>query len=54
MWMVKLLVEEPDALMRARLELWEPWAGPCPGPPGHKRVRIQIVLLPRVRVYLLR
>jgi len=23
--MVKLLVEEPDALMRARPDLWEPW-----------------------------
>ena len=26
--------EEPDALMRARPDLWEPWAGNCPGPPG--------------------
>ena len=23
--MAKLLVEEPDALMRARPDLWEPW-----------------------------
>jgi hypothetical protein len=25
MWMAKLLAEEPDALMRARPGLWEPW-----------------------------
>ena len=24
-WMAKLLVEEPDALMHARPDLWEPW-----------------------------
>ena len=34
MWMAKLLVEEPDALMRARPGLWEPWEGNDPGPPG--------------------
>jgi hypothetical protein len=32
--MAKLSVEEPDALMCARPDLWEPWAGNCPGPPG--------------------
>ena len=32
--MAKLLVEEPDALMRARPGLWEPWEGNDPGPPG--------------------
>ena len=32
--MAKLLVEEPDALMRARPGLWEPWGGNDPGPPG--------------------
>ena len=32
--MAKLSVEEPDALMGARPDLWEPWAGNCPGPPG--------------------
>ena len=26
--------EEPDALMCARPDLWEPWAGNRPGPPG--------------------
>ena len=39
MWMAKLLVEEPDALMRARPGLWEPWEGNDPGPPGPPRVR---------------
>jgi hypothetical protein len=34
MWMAKLLVEEPYALMRARTDLWEPWVGNDPGPPG--------------------
>ena len=38
MWMAKLLVEEPDALMRARPGLWEPWGGNDPEPPGPKRV----------------
>ncbi len=33
-WVVNLTVEEPDALMCARPDLWEPWAGNCPGPPG--------------------
>jgi hypothetical protein len=33
--MVNLSVEEPYALMRARTALCEPWAGNCPGPPGH-------------------
>jgi len=32
--MVNLPVEEPDALVRARPDLWEPWVGNCPGPPG--------------------
>ncbi len=35
--MAKLSVDEPDALMCARPDLWEPWAGNCPGPPGHER-----------------
>ena len=26
--------EEPYALMRARTDLWEPWASNRPGPPG--------------------
>jgi len=39
MWMAKLLVEEPDALMRARPGLWEPWEGNDPGPTGPRRVR---------------
>lgn len=29
-WMAKLSVEEPDALMRARPALWEPWVGNHP------------------------
>jgi hypothetical protein len=33
--MANLSIEEPYALMRARTGLWEPWAGNCPGPPGH-------------------
>ena len=32
--MANLLVEEPDALMWARPDLWEPWGGNDPGPPG--------------------
>jgi hypothetical protein len=36
--MVNLSVEEPDALMRARPDLWEPWVGNDPGPPGPMRV----------------
>jgi hypothetical protein len=32
--MANLLVEEPDALMRARPDLWEPWVSNHPGPPG--------------------
>ena len=39
LWMVNLSVEEPDALMCARPDLWEPWAGNCPGPPGPTRLR---------------
>ena len=35
--MATLSVEEPDALMCARPDLWEPWAGKCPGPPGPPR-----------------
>ena len=35
--MANLSVEEPDALMCARPDLWEPWAGNCPGPPGPER-----------------
>jgi hypothetical protein len=31
---VNLSAEEPDALMRARPGLWEPWVGNCPGPLG--------------------
>jgi hypothetical protein len=27
LWVAKLLAEEPDALMRARPGLWEPWEG---------------------------
>jgi hypothetical protein len=38
--MAKLLVEEPDALMRARPGLWEPWEGNDPGPPGPKRTTL--------------
>ncbi len=49
--MANLSVEEPDALMCARPDLWEPWAGNCPGPPGPERattgVRTAAVLLPR-------
>ncbi len=33
-WMANLSVEEPDALVRARPGLWEPWVGNDPGPPG--------------------
>ena len=33
-WAAKLSTEEPDALMRARPGLWEPWGGNAPGPPG--------------------
>ena len=40
--MAKLLVEEPDALMRARPGLWEPWEGNDPGPPGPTRVAQRI------------
>ena len=36
--MANLSVEEPDALMCARPDLWEPWAGNCPGPPGPPQV----------------
>ena len=43
--MAKLLVEEPDALMRARPDLWEPWVSNHPGPPGPNAVR----RLPKVR-----
>ncbi len=38
--MVNLSVEEPDALVRARPGLWEPWVGNCPGPPGPPQVRL--------------
>ena len=41
MWMAKLLVEEPDALMRARPDLWEPWVGNDPGPPGLRQVSLR-------------
>ena len=34
LWMVNLSVEEPDALMCARPDLWEPWVSNHPGPPG--------------------
>ena len=37
--MANLSVEEPDALMCARPDLWEPWAGNCPGPPGPEQQR---------------
>ena len=37
LWMVKLSVEEPDALMCARPDLWEPWVSNHPGPPGLQR-----------------
>ncbi len=36
--MANLSVEEPDALMCARPDLWEPRVGNDPGPPGPKRV----------------
>jgi len=42
-WMAKLLVEEPDALMRARPGLWEPWEGNDPGPPGPRAVAHKLV-----------
>ena len=34
LWMVNLSVEEPDALMCARPDLWEPWEGNDPRPPS--------------------
>jgi hypothetical protein len=40
--MAKLLVEEPDALMRARPDLWEPWEGNDPGPPGPPALRDRV------------
>jgi hypothetical protein len=36
--MVNLSVEEPDALMCARPDLWEPWVSNHPGPPGPNAV----------------
>ena len=33
-WMANLSVEEPDALMRARPDLWELWGSNAPEPPG--------------------
>ena len=39
-WMANLPVEEPDALMCARPDLWEPWVSNHPGPPGPARLRI--------------
>jgi len=33
-WMANLSIEEPDALMRARPDLWEPWGSNAPRPPG--------------------
>ena len=38
--------EEPDALMRARPDLWEPWAGNRPGPPGPPRRNAPCLLGP--------
>ena len=38
--MAKLLVEEPDALVRARPGLWEPWVGNYPGPPCHSILKL--------------
>ena len=32
--MANLSVEEPDALMRARPDLWELWGSNAPEPPG--------------------
>jgi len=32
----KGLLEEPYGLMRPRTDLWEPWAGNRPGPPGQR------------------
>ena len=61
--MTKLLVEEPDALMRARPGLWEPWGGNDPGPPGPRlvggrmtqtangHIRTHDVFLPRLFEY---
>jgi hypothetical protein len=37
--MAKLLVEEPDALMCALPDLWEPWVSNHPEPPGPRRFR---------------
>ena len=37
-WMANLSAEEPDALVRARPGLWEPWVGNDPGPPGPRAV----------------
>ena len=34
LWRSEGLLEEPDALMWARPDLWEPWAGNRPGRPG--------------------
>ena len=43
--MAKLSAEEPDALMCARPDLWEPWAGNCPGPPGPPQVTVGYIRL---------
>ena len=42
-WMAKLLVEEPDALMRARPGLWEHGEGNDPGPPGPPARKIELI-----------
>ena len=41
-WMVNLSVEEPDALMCARPDLWKPWVGNDPGPTGHSIANLVI------------
>jgi len=40
MWTANLSVEEPDALMCARPDLWEPWVRNHPGPPGPALAKI--------------
>ena len=39
-WMANLSVEEPDALMCARPDLWEPWVSNHPGPPGLRQAKL--------------
>ena len=41
LWMVNLSVEEPDALMCARPDLWEPWVSNHPRPPGPLQIAVR-------------